>query len=51
MNIVAKQKQAEAESQRVSELNSKNSEHDVDDIFSEICTENKQDDDEDLNIF
>ena len=50
MNIVAKQKQAEAESQRVSELNSKNSEHDVDDIFSEICSENKQDD-EDLNIF
>lgn len=50
MNIVAKQKQAEAESQRVSELNAKNSEHDVDDIFSEICSENKQDD-EDLNIF
>ena len=50
MNIVAKQKQAEAESQRVSELNAKNSDHDVDDIFSEICSENKQDD-EDLNIF
>lgn len=50
MNIVAKQKQAEAESQRVSELNAKNSEHDVDDIFSEICSENKQDD-EDFNIF
>ena len=47
MNIVAQQKKVE---KKVSEINSRNSETDVEDIFSEVCTENKTED-KDLNIF
>ena len=52
MDIVAKQKKADAEA-KVAEQNSakENKETEVIDIFSEMCSEIQAEDDEDINIF
>ncbi|MCD7996375.1 MAG: hypothetical protein LUH21_03980 [Clostridiales bacterium] len=49
MDIVAKQKAAESAA-KVTEQNTKNKKVDIEDIFSEVCTE-EETDDSDVNIF
>ena len=50
MNIVEKQKKAEADA-KIAEQNSKKETVETEDIFSEMCTEVNTSDEEDLNIF
>lgn len=50
MNIVEKQKKAEADA-KIAEQNSKKETVETEDIFSEMCTEVTTSDEEDLNIF